>query len=85
MSFCRQQAKFDFPEFERMALGLQGDGAPIEQFPAVRDQPPGVRILLVELRPAVFEHQLAIDGVSNEPAAVNFHLGGDPLVAVKGG
>ena len=68
-----------------MALGLQGDGAPIEQLLAIDDQFAGVRIVLVELRLAVFEHQLAIDGVSNEPTAVNFHLGGDPLVAVKGG
>ena len=68
-----------------MALSLQGDGAPIEQFLAIDDQFSGVRIVLVELRPAIFEHQLAVDGVSNEPAAVDFHLGGDPLVAVKSG
>ncbi len=68
-----------------MALGLHGDRAPIEQILAVRDQPPGVRILLVELRLAVLEDQLTVDGVSNKLTAVNFHLGGDPLFAVKGG
>lgn len=68
-----------------MALGLHGDGAPIEQLLAVRDQPPGDRILLVKLRLAVLEHQLTVDGVSNKLTDVNFHLDGDPLFAVKGG
>ena len=67
-----------------MTFGLQEDGAAAEHFVAGFDQFLSIAIRFVQLRFFVFQHQFAIDKVSDSTVAVNLDFGGDPLVAMIG-
>ena len=56
-----------------MAFGLEGDRAAFQQPLAVSDHALGVFVLRVKLGLFVLEDQLAVDAVTNDTAAVDFH------------